>query len=256
MGHYAMSEHNALTVHEPHISLSGVSFGYSPGVAVIRDIELTVLPGEIVTLVGASGCGKSTLLKVAAGLLVPDEGTVRCASHPGDPAPPPGPDRLLVLQEQEQLFPWLSARDNIAFALRWARERRYTRAQRREIAVAALSEVELPPDAVNRYPHQLSGGMRQRVALARAFALRPAVLLLDEPFAAVDEPTRRRLGDILLRIQTHAAGAVLFVTHDIDEALRLGDRLVVMDRSGRIAITETRRQAERDRARIVALLDR
>jgi NitT/TauT family transport system ATP-binding protein len=223
----------------PSLVLEKVTYRY-PGEAraVLNKISLTIAPGEIVCVLGPSGCGKTTLLKVAASFLLPLTGTV---TFGGAVVAGPDPDRIVVFQEQDQLFPWKTALGNVIFPLRHAGRHRgspdQTERSFRERAMAALAEVELRDDA-DRYPRQLSGGMRQRVALARAFVMEPAVLLLDEPFAAVDAPTRERLGLLLQRLQrTHNPG-VLFVTHDMDEALRLGDRLVVLNRKGTVCLHE------------------
>lgn len=227
------------------LRLEGVTYRY-PGTEtpVVRDISFDLARGETLCVLGSSGSGKTTLLKLAASLLTPDSGTVRLA---GVPVTRPGPERIVVFQDQDQLFPWKTVRGNVEFALRRvgvasvgdsgspAHSHHLHRKTISERARIALEEVELS-DAAGRYPHQLSGGMRQRGALARAFVIEPPVLLLDEPFAAVDAPTRERLGTLLQRLQAHDTPGVLFVTHDIEEALRLGDRLLVLGRDGTVQL--------------------
>ncbi len=221
------------------LELEGVTFSY-PGepLPVLNDVSLAIIPGEVVCVLGPSGCGKTTLLKVAASFLAPSAGNVRFR---GTVVSDPDPERIVVFQEQDQLFPWKTALGNVIFPLRHAgRSLQHLEnpgAPLRQRALNALAEVELRDDAA-RYPHQLSGGMRQRVALARAFVMEPAVLLLDEPFASVDAPTRKRLGMLLQRLQRSHNPGVLFVTHDMEEALRLGDRLVVLNRKGRVCLQE------------------
>jgi sulfonate transport system ATP-binding protein len=185
--------------------------------AVLKDVRVRLQPGEIVALVGASGCGKSTLLRIAAGLDADFDGHVRVA---GRPHAAPSSDVGFVFQEP-RLFPWCSVTDNIAFERGGA--------SRDDSQVAALlAEVGLPGygDAL---PRQLSGGQAQRVALARGIAGRPRVLLLDEPFSAVDAFTRIKLQALLLALVRRHRVAALVVTHDIDEAVWLGDRVLVLD---------------------------
>jgi NitT/TauT family transport system ATP-binding protein len=210
----------------PLLHLRDISFAYGPH-RILDGFSASVAAGELLVVLGPSGCGKTTLLKIAASLLPPQSGEVLFR---GAPARAPGPDRILVFQDTTQLLPWKTARGNIEFGLKsTGRSSR----EARERATRALHEVELP-DAGSRYPHELSGGMRQRVAIARAFALDAPVLLLDEPFAAVDAPTRRRLGDVLRRLQDRHQPGVVFVTHDVEEALSLGDRLLILSRTGRV----------------------
>jgi NitT/TauT family transport system ATP-binding protein len=188
---------------------------------VLDDIRLEAAPGEFVCLLGASGCGKSTLLNLVAGLDRPTTGTVQVPF--GRPA---------LMFQDHALFPWLSAGRNIELALRLAGvERR----QRREQAEELLRLVRLP-DAYGKRVHQLSGGMRQRVALARALAQGSEVLLMDEPFAALDAITRDLLHEELTRVWTERKLTVLFVTHNVREAVRLGQRVILLSsRPGRIA---------------------
>ncbi|HEY0525901.1 MAG TPA: ABC transporter ATP-binding protein [Stellaceae bacterium] len=195
------------------------------GVFAVADIDLTVERGEIVALVGTSGCGKSTLLRMVGGLETPSAGTI---DLDGRPVAGPRPDVGFVFQEP-RLMPWLSVRDNVAFGLG-----KLSRAERASLADAALDRVGLAASA-EALPRELSGGMAQRVALARALVTRPSVMLLDEPFSALDAFTRMSLQDHLLEIWRDDRPTMLFVTHDIEEALMLADRVVVMlGRPGRI----------------------
>ncbi len=190
----------------------------------VGDASFEVAPREKVIVIGPSGCGKSTLLKAIAGFITPTGGTI---SVSGRTSLEPGPDRAVVFQEFDQLFPWRTVLDNVAYPLRVnGRSRRDALARAQEyVELAGLAH------AADRYPHQLSGGMKQRVAIARALALEPAILLMDEPFGSLDAITRQRLQAELNRIvdQTHVT--LLFVTHSIEEALVLGDRVVVLGNS-------------------------
>ncbi|MGN6362558.1 MAG: ABC transporter ATP-binding protein [Thermomicrobiales bacterium] len=194
-------------------------------IVAIDDLTLTIPGGQFVCLVGPSGCGKTTLLRIVAGLEMQSGGQVSVARE--DRA---RPINAMVFQEQS-LLPWLSVRDNVAYGLRMrgAGRQHYT-----AVADAYLGKVGLARFAA-AYPYQLSGGMKQRVSIARAFASDPEILLMDEPFAALDEQNRILLQEELLHIWDEARKTVLFITHSIDEALVLGDRLIVMSaRPGRI----------------------
>ena len=173
-------------------------------------------------LLGPSGCGKSSLLKAAAGFLTPREGEIRLE---GQRVHEPGPDRMVVFQEFDQLPPWKTVLENVMFPL--LASRRATQAQAREQALDALAKVGLA-DFAKVYPHTLSGGMKQRVAIARALAMRPKVLLMDEPFAALDALTRRRMQEELLALWEDVRFTLLFVTHSIEEALVVGNRILVL----------------------------
>jgi NitT/TauT family transport system ATP-binding protein len=208
----------------PAIVVDGVSkvFGHAgAAVRALDRVSLSVAQGEFVCLVGASGCGKSTLLNVVAGLDRPTSGTVE---RPGGPA--------AVMFQEAALFPWLTVARNIELALQL---RHVARAERRDRVGELLELVHLAGFAAQR-PHELSGGMRQRVALARALAQDAKILLMDEPFGALDAITRDRLHDELERIWRAAGLTVLFVTHNVREAARLGDRVVLLSRRpGRVA---------------------
>jgi NitT/TauT family transport system ATP-binding protein len=188
----------------------------------IDQVNLRVDDGELVTIVGPSGCGKSTLLRCVAGLLPPTSGRVVVHGTPVTSVP----DRLAVVFQDysRSLYPWLSVRDNVALPLRRGERRRHRRG---ETAIAALESVGLA-DTAGKYPWQLSGGMQQRVAIARALACDPVLLLMDEPFGSVDAQTREDLEDLILRVRAERNITILLVTHDIDESVYTGDRVVVL----------------------------
>ena len=185
-------------------------------------VDLAIRAGEFVTLVGPSGCGKTTLLKAIAGFIRPTEGTIACD---GKPVRGPGRDRGVVFQELA-ILPWRTVRRNISHGLEIARVRR----REREEIVARLIELTGLSGFEHRYPHELSGGMRQRVAVARTWAADPDVILMDEPFAAVDAMTRLTLQEELARLCAATKKTVFFITHSVDEAVFLGDRVLVMTR--------------------------
>jgi len=213
------------------IALSGVfrSYANSRGsfTPALQNIDLEIEQGEFVCIVGPSGCGKSTLLHLVAGL---DRPTTGENTGDGSPVTGPGTDRILLFQELG-LFPWLTVRQNAEFGLKMAGVPKNERTERARffLRMVHLSHFE------DHYIHQLSGGMRQRVALARSLALRPKILLMDEPFAALDAQTRDMLHDELERIWKETAPTIVFVTHNVREAVRLGDRVLLMSfRPGRI----------------------
>lgn len=216
----------------PKLSVVGLRkvFGERDRAVVALDgVSFDLKENEFATLVGTSGCGKSTLLMVAAGLEEQTEGQVLVN---GSPIAGPGRDRGMVFQTYT-LFPWLTVQQNVEFALR---AEPLTRAKRREVAREQLALVGLERFA-RAYPAQLSGGMRQRVAIARALSYRPEILLMDEPFGALDAQTRQLMQELLTRIWEQHRLTVLFVTHDIDEAVFLSDRVLVMtNRPGRIKL--------------------
>jgi len=193
----------------------------------LEPIDLKIADNDFVTIIGPSGCGKSTLLRLVAGLDQPTTGRILLN---GKPVSAPGPDRGMVFQSYT-LFPWLSVADNIAFGLR---EKGVPARERAKIVDEWLANVGLA-DFAQHYPKQLSGGMQQRTAIARALANDPAILLLDEPFGALDNQTRALMQELLLGIWERERKTVLFVTHDIEEAIFLASRVLVMTaRPGRI----------------------
>jgi NitT/TauT family transport system ATP-binding protein len=204
------------------VRIEGVSQSFDrAGPPVLDGVDLTVAPGEFVCLLGASGCGKSTLLNLMAGLNRPTAGRVEVAA-----------ERPALMFQEPALLPWLTAAGNVELALK---ARGVGRAERREEAIRLLDVVNLGEHSGKR-PHELSGGMRQRVALARSLAQDSSVLLMDEPFAALDAITRDVLHEELIRVWTEQQVAVVFVTHNVREAVRLAQRVVLMSsRPGRIA---------------------
>ena len=191
-------------------------------VEAIGDLEFQVKENEFVCIVGPSGCGKTTLLKCMSGLLAPTRGEVRLHDEPVD-----GPPEQMALVFQEygrSLYPWMSVRQNVAFPLR---RKRLDRGEASKLVERAVESVDLS-GSLDRYPWELSGGMQQRVAIARALAYQPEILLMDEPFASVDAQTRGDLEDLILEVRRQYGVTVVFVTHDIDESVYLGDRVVVL----------------------------
>jgi NitT/TauT family transport system ATP-binding protein len=208
------------------ITLTGVELGY-PGRPVLSGVDLTVLPGEVLTIVGPSGCGKSTLLRGVAGLLRPTRGRIALADRTLDG---PGADRAMVFQD-DALLPWHDVQRNIEFPLRLANGDGLARAERRALTQSWIERVGLA-GFEHRLPRQLSGGMRQRVQLARALIGRPPTLLMDEPFGALDPATRTAMQTLLIEVWQQNRPTVMFVTHDIDEAVALGDRVAVLTGGG------------------------
>lgn len=214
-------------VSEPALRFEAVSKSYGAGEPAVTGIDLSVAPGEFVVFLGPSGCGKTTLLSLSAGLIKPTEGRVLLAGAP----PVPGQKTAMVFQSF-RLLPWKTARDNITFALP-----HLPPARRRARAEEVLDFVGLSRVA-DIYPGALSGGMKQRLALARALAPEPDILLMDEPFASLDAQARELMQTELLQLTTKRSATVLFVTHSVDEALLLGDRIFLMSpRPGRIVET-------------------
>ena len=189
----------------------------------LREINLSVAKGEFVTLIGHSGCGKSTLLNLIAGLLLPSSGVLLCDNREIDA---PGPERAVVFQNHS-LLPWLTCFDNVHLAVERVFAGNENKAQLRERTRAALALVGMD-QALHKRPHEISGGMKQRVGIARALAMEPKVLLMDEPFGALDALTRAHLQDELLKIVARTQSTVVMVTHDVDEAVLLSDRVVMM----------------------------
>ena len=206
------------------VLIDHVQLGYWVGDrfhVAVGDASFEIRPREKMIVIGPSGCGKSTMLKAIAGFIAPTAGSI---AVDGRTTLAPGPDRAVVFQEFDQLFPWRSVLDNVAYPLR------INGRSRKAAAAAARRFLELTnlAHAADRLPHQLSGGMKQRVAIARALALEPTLLLMDEPFGALDAITRQRLQGELNRIVDETHVTLFFVTHSIEEALVLGDRVVVL----------------------------
>jgi NitT/TauT family transport system ATP-binding protein len=217
--------HHAAAVSIEDLSMEFISRGQR--LLALQNVDLDVAPGELFVIVGPSGCGKTTLLRVLQGLASPTRGRILVG---GKPVTGPGPDRGFVFQ-QDALYPWRSVLRNVGFGL----ELQGTpKAQARARAQAMIELVGLT-GFESHYPHELSGGMRQRVNLARALAIEPAILLMDEPFAALDALTRETMQHELLRIAAAAGTTVIFITHQIDESVFLGDRVAVFaTRPGRL----------------------
>jgi len=207
------------------LRVEGVSIDYRTDQRVVRAthrVGFDVHQADRFVLLGASGCGKSTLLKSIAGFIEPTEGRILLD---GQAVTRPGPDRVVVFQEFDQLPPWKTVRDNVMFPL--LASRRVGRAEAAERAALYIDKVGLTPFA-DVHPHQLSGGMKQRVAIARALAMQPRVLLMDEPFAALDALTRRRMQEELLALWDEFRFTLIFVTHSIEEALVVGNRIAIL----------------------------
>lgn len=219
------------------LEVTGVGHTYGKGESAhvaLDDISLRAAEGEIVCVVGPSGCGKSTLLRAISGLLTPTTGATSLRGNRIDGVPD---DLAVVFQDYgRSLFPWFTVLGNVDFPLR---HKDLRKGERRKRVVDALAEVGLF-DAATKYPWQLSGGMQQRVAIARALAYRPALILMDEPFASVDAQTREDLEDLVLRVRAEHNMTVLFVTHDIDESVYIGDKVIVLSPApGRVVKTIT-----------------
>ncbi|MGO4370524.1 ABC transporter ATP-binding protein [Paenibacillus sp. 2TAB19] len=219
----------------------GKTFAQRGGASYVAldDIDFEIGKGEFVSILGPSGCGKSTLLNLVAGLERADHGRVEAN---GKEVTAPGPDRIVVFQDHA-LYPWLTVLENVAFGLK---QKGIKKKERRERAMEQIRTVHLGKFA-DRYPHELSGGMKQRVAIARALVMDPEILLMDEPFAALDEQTRLLLHKELEQIWLNTRKTILFITHNIREAVTLSERVLVMStRPGRIK-KEYRVQAIRPR---------
>ena len=212
----------------PMLSVQGLKKVYQVRdgeVEAVRDLTFDVAEGELVCLVGPSGAGKTTLLKCIAGLLAPTDGVVQLA---GKTVTEPPKAMAVVFQEYgRSLFPWMTVRDNVELPLK---NQRVPKAEREQLVNDALAAVELS-HVPKSYPWQLSGGMQQRVAIARAVAYQPKVMLMDEPFAAVDAQTRADLEDLIRSIWKKLGVTILFVTHDIDESVYLGERVIMLSNS-------------------------
>ena len=189
----------------------------------LRDIDLDVQPGEVVSLIGHSGCGKSTLLNLIAGLSLPTSGVLLCDSRE---IAGPGPERAVVFQNHS-LLPWMTCFGNVMLAVERVFGRQEGMPKLKARVAAALDMVHMD-HAMHKYPHEISGGMKQRVGIARAFAMEPKILLMDEPFGALDALTRAALQDELNGVMAKTGATVVMVTHDVDEAVLLSDRIVMM----------------------------
>ncbi|WP_153109104.1 ABC transporter ATP-binding protein [Propionivibrio limicola] len=202
----------------------GMTFDTKKGKFVaLRDVNLGIRQGEFVSLIGHSGCGKSTLLNLIAGLTLPTTGAMICA---GREIPGPGPERAVVFQNHS-LLPWLTCFENVYLAVERVFSETETRVQLKARTQSVLELVGLA-HAMHKYPGEISGGMKQRVGIARALAMEPKVLLMDEPFGALDALTRARLQDELMAICEKTQATTVMVTHDVDEAVLLSDRIVMM----------------------------
>ncbi len=196
--------------------------GEERSITAVEDVSFRVNRADRCILLGPSGCGKTTLLDAVGGFIVPAAGEIMFR---GRPVAGPGPDRIMIFQEFDQLLPWKTVRQNVLFPLFASR-----RCERREAERRATHYIEMVGLSrfAEAYPHTLSGGMKQRVALARGMAMEPDMLLMDEPFAALDALTRSRMQDELLRLWENVRFTMLFVTHAIDEAIRLGNRIILL----------------------------
>ncbi len=210
------------------LEISNLTHTYGSGLSAhnaLGGIDLSVAEGELVCIVGPSGCGKSTLLRSVSGLLRPTGGRVVLNGTPVAQTPD---DLAVVFQDYSRsLFPWMSVADNVSLPLR---RKGQGKKQRRQSALEALEQVGLA-DAAGKYPWELSGGMQQRVSIARALAYRPSLMLMDEPFGSVDAQTREDLEDLTLRVRELHNMTILLITHDIDESVYVGDRVVVLSKA-------------------------
>ncbi len=209
----------------PLLDVRGVTLQYRTAERIVtatHRVSFSVYPSDRFVLLGPSGCGKSSLLKAVGGYLEPIEGEFHLK---GRRISQPGPDRMMVFQEFDQLLPWKTVRENVVFPL--LATRRLGRAEARDRADDYIRKVGLDQFA-DAYPHTLSGGMKQRVAIARGMAMEPEILLMDEPFAALDALTRRTMQDELLRLWDDTHFTVLFVTHSINEAIKIGNRILLL----------------------------
>jgi nitrate/nitrite transport system ATP-binding protein len=214
-----------------HVSMS---FSSDKGtLQVLNNIDLRVEKGEVVSLIGHSGCGKSTVLNIVAGLLQATSGGVLLENREVDE---PGPDRAVVFQNHS-LLPWLTVYENVRLAVDTVFKRSKTRQQRHAWTLHNLELVHMS-HALDRRPDEISGGMKQRVGIARALAMEPKVLLMDEPFGALDSLTRTHMQDSLMEIQHQLGNTVILITHDVDEAVLLSDRIVMMSNGPAATIGE------------------
>lgn len=202
----------------------GMSFATKKGPFVaLRDINLQIREGEVVSLIGHSGCGKSTLLNLIAGLTLPSDGALICG---GREIPGPGPERAVVFQNHS-LLPWLTCFENVYLGVERVFGAKEGKAKLKARTQAAIEMVHMG-HAADKHPHEISGGMKQRIGIARAFAMEPKILLMDEPFGALDALTRASLQDELIGVMQKTGATVVMVTHDVDEAVLLSDRVVML----------------------------
>ncbi|NBA97825.1 ABC transporter ATP-binding protein [Pseudomonas sp. R5(2019)] len=223
-GHTASNLHAAVAT-GALLHVDNVSLEYRTPQRVVRathEVSFEIDPADRFVLLGPSGCGKSTLLKAVAGFIAPTQGEIRLQ---GKAVHGPGPDRIVVFQEFDQLPPWKTVKENVMFPLLASRTLKRAEAEQR--ALHYLDKVGLTGFA-DAYPHTLSGGMKARVAIARALAMQPKILLMDEPFAALDALTRRKMQEELLRLWEEVRFTLLFVTHSIEEALVVGNRILLL----------------------------
>jgi NitT/TauT family transport system ATP-binding protein len=216
---------NTTAAPAPLLDVQGVTLQYKTRdhlVTATYRVDFQVYPADRFVLLGPSGCGKSTLLKAVGGYMNPVEGTIRLK---GQEIVKPGPDRMMVFQEFDQLLPWKTVKQNVMFALTASKKHSARAAE--EKAMQYIEKVNLTKFA-DSYPHTLSGGMKQRVAIARGMAMEPDILLMDEPFAALDALTRRKMQEELLQLWEDTHFTVLFVTHSIPEAVLIGNRILLM----------------------------
>ncbi|MPR11291.1 ABC transporter ATP-binding protein [Microvirga tunisiensis] len=217
--------HSRPELPQPLLAVDGVTLQYKTTdhlVTATYRVDFEVLPSDRYILLGPSGCGKSTLLKAIGGYMAPVEGEIRLK---GKKVTEPGPDRMMVFQEFDQLLPWKTVKQNVAFAL--TASGRANGAEATDRAHHYIEKVGLAKFA-DSFPHMLSGGMKQRVSIARGMAMEPDILLMDEPFAALDALTRRKMQDELLQLWDDTRFTVIFVTHSIEEAIRVGTRILLL----------------------------
>jgi NitT/TauT family transport system ATP-binding protein len=204
----------------PEVELAGVSKRYGNGAAVLEDITLTITKGEFVSFIGPSGCGKSTLLKLISGLAIPSEGTIRVNGM----TPNHARETVSYIFQDATLLPWRTVRQNVGLALELEGVIRYGREKR----IATMLDLVGLHAVADAYPRQLSGGMKMRVSIARALTTNPRLLLMDEPFAALDEMSRDRMNEEILRLRAEQKWTAVFVTHSVAEAVFLSTRIVVL----------------------------
>jgi nitrate/nitrite transport system ATP-binding protein len=230
----------------------GQSFNTKSGrFTALRDIDLEISKGEVVSLIGHSGCGKSTLLNLIAGLTLPSTGVLLCEERE---IPGPGPERAVVFQNHS-LLPWMTCFENVMLGVEQVFGRKEGKAKLKSRVEAALAMVHME-HAMHKYPHEISGGMKQRIGIARAFAMEPKILLMDEPFGALDALTRAALQDELNGVMAKTGATVVMVTHDVDEAVLLSDRIVMMTNGPAATIGEILEvKLDRPRDRLVLAHD-